>query len=408
MNDEILNGTPILEETTYDPSSVKKNNSLDGMTAPVLDDIDYSAPSSKKGDPTGVSAPVLDDMDSYSYDSSSKKGTPQGVSAPVLDSMDEYTPEQKAAKPVVAEPEYIDDATIISGFTAEQKAQFDILPPEKQKMVINFRRKQLAESQPVQNQETELKAPVLDEENYVPPVKDQPKYEETVQKPILDEENYVPPVKEEKTQPDYEEPLQAPVLDEQPETPEYVPTYVDQDLEKIKQEAKKKSVEAQLSSNQKDEKESLRMMQQLREEREQRDAKQGFKLTAIIAVIGVISAILFVLFASGDYFGLSYKEGTGNKLREIVSQYSVYIGAIVGVSSLLLITGVKALKGLITTIFLLFTVILVFPGIVMLMQKDGSMALNVILYALSIVGSGYTFFSLTSNEKIGLFFTKKF
>ena len=33
--------------------------------APVLDDIDYTAPAEMKSGPTGVSAPVLVDMDTY-------------------------------------------------------------------------------------------------------------------------------------------------------------------------------------------------------------------------------------------------------------------------------------------------------------------------------------------------------
>lgn len=356
----------------------EKNNEF-SVNSPVLDDIDYSSATQKKGAPKGVSAPILDDMDSFSYDKTVKKGNPQGVSAPILDDMSSY--DASASKSSNTKTSgYLTDDEIIEKFSPEQKEQFYILPDDKRKLVLDYTRKQLGlPTEP----EPELKAPVLDDENYIPPEKEpEHKFE-------------------------YEEPLSAPVLDEAPETPEYVPKFATEDIEEIKREAAKKSVEAQLSSEPKNNKESLKMMQQLREEREQKNAKQGFKITIIVAIIGCLSAILFILFASGTFMNLAYKPDIG-KATEIVSQYSLYIGIAVIVCSFLLITGIKAIKSLATTIFLLFTIILIFPGIIMLTQKDGNMPLNAVLYGLSIIGSGYTFFSLTSNNKIHLFFTKKF
>jgi len=346
----------------------EKNN------VPILDDINYSA-SEKKGAPKGVSAPILDDMDNTFIDNR-RKGAPEGVSAPVLDDMSSgYIPKPKKQKPV-----YLNDEQVIEKFSPEQKQQFYMLPDEKKKMVLDYTRKQLGS--PLEP-EPEIKAPVLDDTNYVPPEK------------------------EIKHELDYDEPLTAPVLDEAPKTPEYVPKFTDDNIEKIKQEAKKEAVKSQLVSNQKDEKESLRMMQQLREQRERADAKKGFKLTIIIAVIGCISSVLFSLFAGGDFMNLSYKPETA-KITSIVSQYSLYISIAVCVCSFLLITGIKAFKSLATTVFLLFTIMLIFPGILMLTQKDGNMPLNAVIYGLSVIGSGYTFFSLTSNDKISLFFSKKY
>lgn len=345
----------------------------ENIKKPVLDDIDYSA-SAKKGAPKGVSAPVLDDMDSFSY-TEHKKGAPKGVSAPVLESMSSYTP-----KPRKPQNTYLNDDEVIAKFSPEQRQQFYSLPEEKKKMVLDYTRKQLGT--PLEP-EPELKAPVLDDPNDVP-VFEKPKHEL-----------------------DYDEPLVAPVLDEAPQTPEYVPKFATEDIEQIKKEAKKEAVKSQLVSNEKDKKESLRMMMALREEREREDAKKGFKLTIILAVIGCISAVLFSLFAGGEFMGLAYKPETG-KLTDIIAQYSLYISIAVGICSFLLITGIKAFKSIATTVFLLFTIILIFPGILMLTQKDGNMSVNAILYGLSVIGSGYTFFSLTSNNKINLFFSKKY
>ena len=346
----------------------------ENIKAPVLDDIDYSA-SAKKGAPKGVSAPVLDDM-SNDYIKNNRKGAPTGVSAPVLDDMSSsYTPKEKKSA-----PKYLSDDEVIAKFSPEQKQQFYILPDDKKKMVLDYTRKQLG--LPLEP-EPELKAPILDEPDEF--------------------QNFEKPVHEL----DYDEPLTAPVLDEAPETPEYVPKFASEDIEKIKQEAKKEAVKSQLEPNQKDQKESLRMMKELREQRERADAKKGFKLTIIISVVGCLSAVLFSLFAGGKFMNLAYKPETG-KLTDIVAQYSLYISIAVGICSFLLITGVKALKSLATTVFLLFTIILIFPGIIMLTQKNGNMGINAVLYGLSVIGSGYTFFSLTSNNKINLFFSKKY
>lgn len=346
----------------------------ENIKAPVLDDIDYSA-SAKKGAPKGVTAPVLDDMDNPYIEKNARKGAPSGISAPVLDDMSSYTPKEKKSA-----PKYLNDEQVIEKFSAEQKQQFYILPDDKKKMVLDYTRKQLGV--PLEP-EPELKTPVLDEPDEI----------QTFEKPVHNL--------------DYDEPLTAPVLDEAPEAPEYVPKFANDDIEKIKQEAKKEAVKSQLEPNQKDQKESLRMMKELREQRERADAEKGFKLTIITAIIGCISAVLFSLFAGGKFMNLAYKAETG-KLTDIVSQYSLYISIAVGICSFLLITGIKAFKSIATTIFMLFTIILIFPGIIMLTQKDGNMGINAVLYALSIIGSGYTFFSLTSNNKISLFFSKKY
>ena len=225
-----------------------------GVSAPVLDDFGYVAPTAKKDGPTGVSAPVLDDMASYNS-GVEKKGAPTGVSAPVLDDNIPYVSEKKGAPTGVTAP-VLDDASvpytqeklvlsdedIIGGLTPELKARFDALPADKQQQIIDMRRTQLgAVAPPVQ-----VTAPVLDEDNYTPP----PKAEEPVQP---------------------EAPISAPILDDEPEPPKYQPKYVDEDLERAKAEASKKAVSSQLVSEQKDSKESLRMMLELKEEARRRE-----------------------------------------------------------------------------------------------------------------------------------------
>ena len=92
---------------------------------------------------------------------------------------------------------------------------------DKQKQIIEMRRSQLGAVAPP----PPVSAPIIDEDNYTPP-----------------------PKKEEPAQP--ETPISAPILDDAPETPVYKPKFVDEDLERAKQEAAKKAVSSQLVSEQ--------------------------------------------------------------------------------------------------------------------------------------------------------------
>lgn len=386
MYDENNPGGILPEEIVYDPSAPRKDAPT-GVSAPVLDDFGYVAPSEKKDGPTGVSAPVLDDMASYDT-ASGKKGAPTGVSAPVLDDNIPYTSEKKGAPTGVTAP-VLDDASvpytheqlvlsdedIIGGLTPELKARFDALPADKQQQIIDMRRTQLgAVAPPVQ-----VSAPVLDEDNYTPP----PKAEEPVQP---------------------EAPISAPILDDEPEPPKYQPKYVDEDLERAKAEASKKAVSSQLVSEQKDSKESLRMMLQLKDEARQREAEKGFKICIVLAVVGLISAIAFYLLYSGQ-LGLSYKNGLEG-FGKVIKNSSLYIAGITAVCSLSLIAGIKGLKSITSLVLLLFGIIQIFPGLPMIPQHNGKMWLVVLLYAVALAGTVVTFFMLSGSEPVGYYFNR--
>ena len=108
------------------------------------------------------------------------------------------------------------------------------------------------------------------------------------------EEGYNAAQPEEQPAPQPEAPVAAPILDDEPEAPKYVRQFVDEDLEKAKQNARK-SVSAGLTSNQKDSKESLRMMLELKEERQAEMAQKGFRISLILAILGVVAAVCFYL-----------------------------------------------------------------------------------------------------------------
>ena len=364
MYDEnnISGGLP--EEIDYTPKA-QKNEGPTGVSAPVLDDFGYVAPSSKKDGPTGVSAPVLDDMSSAGY-SSEKKGAPTGVSTPVLDD---------AAASYTHEKLILSDEDIISGLSPELKERFDSLPADKQQQIIDMRRTQLGAIAPP----VEVTAPILDEDNYTPP-----------------------PKKEEPKAP--ADPLTAPILDDEPEPPKYQPKYVDEDLERAKAEASKKAVASQLVSDQKDPKESLRMMLELKEQARQKSAAKGFKVTIVIALLGLIAAVTFYLLYTGK-LGLEYKNGLEG-FSSFIGNSAVYIAAGVGMLCLLLISGIGAFKSLATLGLLLFGIIQLFPGLVMIPQHKGSLAMAAGLYAVTLILTVVCFFLLCGSEAVGNYFNR--
>ena len=341
-------------------------------TPPVLDDIDYVAPTSKKGGPTGVSAPVLDDMDAYVPPPSQKKGAPTGVSAPVLD--DDTAP-YEAKKPQVT---IMTDEEIIETFSPDQRETYEKLPEANRQKVLDLMRKQLGVE--------------------APPVE--------VTAPVLDEDIYTPPPKEEKPEPPKSaEPIKAPVLDAAPEPPAYKPKYVDEDLERAKREAANKAVAGQLVSDQKDSKESLRMMLELKEERRREMAAKGFKICIVLGIVGVIAAAAFYLLYSGS-LGLVYKDGL-NGISNVLKDASLYIALGMALSGLLLMTGIGIFKTLANLIYLLSSIAQIFPGIVMIPQHEGSMGLVAVLYAVSIICTLGVFISMSALEPVSLYFKKE-
>ncbi|MBE6862022.1 MAG: MFS transporter [Ruminococcus sp.] len=399
MNDENIYGigeqtapsAPVLDDIEYAAPSAK-NEGPQGVAAPVLDDMDYVAPTAKKEGPQGVSAPVLDEITDY-VPNSAKKGAPTNVTAPVLDD-NAYTASPSGNNVPT-------EAEIIAGLTPEQREMYDKLPPEKQKQIIDMRIAQLQQ----QNAAAEpVKPPVLDDENsYTPPPKKETAPQASVTAPILDDENsYTAPPKKEAAP---QAPVSAPILDDEPAPAKYVPKFVDEDLEKAKAEGAKRAVSSQLTSNQKDEKESLKMMLALKAEREAEAASKGFRLLVVLAFIGLVGAGLFYMFYSASFFGMSYTE-EGSKFAQIMNEYSLYFAIGLGICGVLPVSGIGGLKSLTSFVYLILGVIQVFPGFLMISQMQGNMAVRVLLYLGALACTVIVFVTLSASENIGFFFKK--
>ena len=344
-----------------------------GGGVPVLDDIEYTAPTAKKGGPTGVSAPVLDDMDAYVPPAVQKKGAPTGVSAPVLDDNTQIYEHKKQEVRVMTDEE------IIATFSPEQRETFMKFPEANRERVLEQLRKQMGVEAPKE----EVTAPVLDEDTYTPPP--------TAEKPAPEQ-----PVSE----------LKAPVLDDEPEAPVYKPKFVDEDLERAKREGAKQAVTSQLTEEVKPNKESLKKMLALKEERNREKAAKGFKICIVLSLTGIVAAVAFYLLYSGS-LGLVYKDGLDG-FSKVLKDTSLYIAAAMVVSGLTLMTGVGFLKSLATLIYFLSAVVQVLPGIFMIPQHEGSLALTIVLYAVSLGLTITSFIFMTGSEEVGLYFKKEY
>lgn len=370
------NYTPVLEDIEYTPNTAKKGVPT-GVDTLVLESMETNynpAYDVKKGAPTGVDALVLDSMDSnYNPALDQRKGVPTGVDTLVLDDMGTVgspAPAASSGRPLVSDEE------IIATFNPELKAIFDNLSDVQQQKILDMRREQMGADAP-------------------PP---------TVTAPVLDEEKYTPPPEQKKPAPP-PEPVEKPVLDEEPELPKYVPKYVDEDVERAKREGAKQAVSSQLTSNQKDSKESLRMMLELKEQRNAELAEKGFIITIVIAVIGVIGAVAFYLLYGGK-LGLDYKDSLSG-IGGIIKNSAMYIALATALGSLTLITGMGGFKSFASFIFVVCGIIQVFPGLAMIPQHNGSLALAGILYAISIGCTIAVIVMLSASEAVGLYFKRK-
>lgn len=370
------NYTPVLEDIEYTPNTAKKGVPT-GVDTLVLESMETNynpAYDVKKGAPTGVDALVLDSMDNnYNPALDQRKGVPTGVDTLVLDDMGTVgspAPAASSGRPLVSDEE------IIATFNPELKAIFDNLSDVQQQKILDMRREQMGADAP-------------------PP---------TVTAPVLDEEKYTPPPEQKKPAPP-PEPVEKPVLDEEPELPKYVPKYVDEDVERAKREGAKQAVSSQLTSNQKDSKESLRMMLELKEQRNAELAEKGFIITIVIAVIGVIGAVAFYLLYGGK-LGLDYKDSLSG-IGGIIKNSAMYIALATALGSLTLITGMGGFKSFASFIFVVCGIIQVFPGLAMIPQHNGSLALAGILYAVSIGCTIAVIVMLSASEAVGLYFKRK-
>ncbi len=377
--DDLLSG---LDNTSYTPQEKKGAPQVD---APALDDILAPPPaawtpqnSEKKGAPQVDEPVLLDDPAPTAWKREEKKGAPQ-VEAPVLEDAAAYT-----AKPAaVAQP--LPDAASLQEdllgaqaaydpvaefyqklkFTEELKTAFAGLDAQKQEQVVEMRAKQMGIS--------------------VPRIPKELRPKEELPAPEAD----------------------AVVLEETPKPQTYVPKFKDEDLERAKEESKKSKSYTppppmEMTEDQK--KESRRIMNELREEREKEAAKKGLVQLIILAVLGVICAAAFSIFISGA-FGLGYQDALDSQgFMGIVKQYAPYLGVALGLCSLLLYVPLPLVRSLSKFLNGLTFLLMLFPGIPLLIQKEpGNGLANGLLFAAALGLSALTFVMLITSDAIRMY-----
>ncbi len=377
-----------LENTSYIPQEKKGAPQID---APELDDILAPPPaawtptSEKKGAPV-VDEPVLLE-DTPTAWQGEKKGAPQ-IEAPELDAPAAYAQTAAPAKEALpaaedlqadllgAEPAAYDPVTEFYEklkFTDDLKKAFSTLDAEKQIQVVEMRAKQMGI--PVPQVPRELR----------PALTAAPAGEEA----------------------SAEAPVEAPALEEAPKPQAYVPKFKDEDLERAKEDSKKArsySPPPQQEMTEEQKKQSRQFMNELREEREKEAAKKGFRLLILMAILGVIGGASLAIFFSGA-FGLGYKDVIEEQgFMNIVKQYAPYLGLAVGVGSLALIAPIGAIRGIVRFLDGLSFVLMLFPGIPLLIQKDGNGLLNGVFFAAALLLMGFSTVMLTTNDKINMYY----
>ncbi len=379
MND-MLEG---LDTPTYIPEEKKGAPQID---APALDDLLAPPPAAwtpqnaeRRGAPVVDEPVLLDDPAPTTWKKTETKGAPD-VEAPVLDD----TPSVYTAKPAVSADPLPDAASLqedILGaqgaydpveefyqklkFTDDLKTAFGTLDAEKQMQVVEMRAKQMGI--PVPQIPTELR----------------PKLEAAAPEAA-------------------EEPV---VLEEAPKPTAYVPKFKDEDLERAKEESKKpqRYTPPPMEMTEDQKKESRRIMNELRVEREKELAKKGFRQLILLAVLGVACAVAFTVFISGA-FGLGYKDALDEQgFMNVVKQYAPYLGVALGLCSVVIFAPLPFLRSLAKLCYGLTFILMLFPGIPLLMQKDGNMLANGLIYAAAIGLSGFGFATLVTSDGISMY-----
>ncbi len=372
-----LNG---LENPTY---TAPEKKGAPQVEAPVLDGLE--APVWNAGAQTKLGAPQVDEPvlldDPAPVWQAEKKGAPQ-VEAPVLDDTPLYTAPKATAAPLPSaedlQADILGDAAAYDPveefyqklqFTEDLKTAFAGLDAEKQMQVVDMRAKQMGIP--------------------VPPIPRELRPKLEAQAAAAGETAEA----------------QAVVLEEAPKPQAYVPKFKDEDLERAKEESKKpqKYTPPVQEMTEEKRKENVRIMNQLREEREREAAKKGFKQLILLTVLGVIAGVAFALFMSGA-FGAGYKMEEELGWVNIAKEYGMYVGVVVSVISLMIAAPLPSIRGFAKFVDGLAFVLMLFPGIPLLIQKEaGHGLINGLLYAAALLLSGACCFVLTTSENISMY-----
>lgn len=386
MSEEQNNsGLPQLEEPTYIPK--KRESSLAGVAAPVLEETSYTQPVQKKVHLEGVQAPTLADD---TYVATKKTHSLVGIEAPKLD--DPTAPRADALAgvkaPVLEEPAAPapKPLTQMQIEVLQQKRAESGQPPYTPEQIEAIQKAYL-ERQRQSAAPVPTTAPSAAGPQVAPPVLEDP------QAPIP-----------EKKKPEAPAPsaASAAALLEEPAPERRISRFNEAEIEEAKANAKKRAIEGALNTETNvDKAESRRLMNELRMQREADLAKKGFTVAIVLMILGLVTCAAMIFF-----FTQPFQNADDVPLYAKIQNVAVYVGGALGLLSVLLLVRSEGIKKLASFLFGLTAFLMVIPGVFMLMQKE-NVGLSAVGYGLTLVLSFVVCFKLSTNEAVNMYYKRR-
>lgn len=366
------------------------------LEAQLLGDMSYDDPRKHAQQPAvdprlaGASAVVLDDMTSGAPQPQQPSADQRlaGASAVVLDDMSGAA--QQPVRPAVVE--LTDEQVAI--LQSQRAAQG--LPPytdaEIQALKDEFVERQLAAQRAVPQVSAEAAAA-----------------QQAAAAALLQEpEDYNAP--EKRVTHEVLPQVDASALLEEP-APEPVqrPVFNQSDVEEARKAAAKRATESlkeQSGPKTEEEQKRARMeMERLRVQQLSDLAQAGFKQSIVMTAIGFVCAVCMFLFASCGYA----PDVTSDGFFALADKCFTYLSIALAVLSITIVLRVTKLKGFTSGMFIISSILMVVPGIIVMLHKRGadSFGLCAVSYAISIVGCFVVTFIMSTSDKLSAYYARK-
>ncbi|MCQ2416441.1 MAG: hypothetical protein MJ071_01360 [Oscillospiraceae bacterium] len=198
------------------------------------------------------------------------------------------------------------------------------------------------------------------------------------------------------------------LLEEPAPEPVARPVFNQEDLEAAKKQAAKRASDSLKEVPQKSEEDQKRArmeMERLRVQQLSDLAQAGFKQSIVLTILGVVAAVCMVVFA-----GCGYPDGyEPSGFFNLAGTFFTYGGIALALLSVTIVLRVQQLKGFTSFMFILSSILLVIPGVLVLFQKRGAESFTVaaISYVLAIIGCFAVTFIISTSDKINAYYGRK-
>ncbi len=198
------------------------------------------------------------------------------------------------------------------------------------------------------------------------------------------------------------------LLEEPAPEPVNRPVFNQEDLEAAKKQAAKRASDSLKDVPEKTEEELKRArmdMERLRVQQQSDLAQAGFKTSIFLTAIGFFAGVCLVVFSTCGYAPDMESDGFFALADKIFS----YAGIALALLSITIVLRVRALKGFTSLVYILSSIITVFPGILIMAHKRGSdsFPVAVITYVLAVIGCFAVTFILSTSDKINAYYAQK-